>query len=346
LRIIDFEAHYYDPGYVRALTSRTEAPRMWPHDGGLAVAQEPTALDVIQVRDPAFEGQLEEVGAARLAEMDSAGVDVQVLSLNVPGCEQLEPAIGHELAVRCNDALSSLVRASAGRFVGLAALCPDPDNPALAADELARAVEELGLRGLKINSHVRDNFLDDEAFRPIFRRAEHLNAPVYLHPTIPHGRMISAYQGYGHSLAGPGLGFGAEVAVQLMRLIHSGLFDEHPDLHMVIGHLGEGLYFWLYRLDYDVIKNWNRAPRTTISMAPSEYLRRNVYVTTSGNFLDSAFRATFDEVGADHLLFASDYPYEMSQEAVEFVARQELGASDREKVFHSNAERLLGLASA
>ena len=156
--------------------------------------------------------------------------------------------------------------------------------------------------------------------------------------------MIRPYTGYGWSLVGPGLGYGAETAVQTMRLISSGVFDEHPELQVVLGHLGEGLYFWLYRLDFDFTKPWLKRPESVrIERPPSHYLRENVHVTISGHLQRSAFTATLEEIGVDRIMFATDYPFGHVEESAAFVDAMPLSTADKEKVFSRNAAALLGI---
>lgn len=341
---VDVEAHYLDRPFLELLRGRAEPPRETVVDGAVRVYLEPSAPDVFQGRTERLEQALLDVGELRLAAMDEAGVDVQVLSLNLPGCEQLDPREGAPLARERNDALAELVARHPGRFAGLAALCPDPDEPATAADELERCVRELGFRGWKVNSHVRDGYLDDPRYLPLLERAAALGVPVYLHPTVPHGSMIRPYEGYGQSLPGPALGFAAETALHVMRLIYAGVFDRLPELQVVLGHLGEGLYFWLYRLDFEFTMPWMvRDPRIACEEAPSAYLRRNVWPATSGHRQSSAFLATYAEVGP-RMLFATDYPYDDGRATAEWLASQPIPEADCERIFGANAAELFGLA--
>jgi predicted TIM-barrel fold metal-dependent hydrolase len=343
--MIDAEAHYLDLPFLELLRERDVPPREEHHGDGVRMYVEPTAPTVFQGRSSRLEDALADVEEARLAAMDEAGVDVQVLSLNVPGCEQFEPGEGAAIARERNDVLAEVVARHPDRFVGLAALCPDPEAPEVAADELERCIRKLGFRGWKVNSHVRDTFLDDPRYLPILERAAALEVPIYLHPTLPHGAMIGPYTGYGYMLPGPALGFGAESALHAMRLIYSGAFDRFPGLQVVLGHLGEGLYFWLYRLDFEFTKPWlARSPLIAAERRPSEYLRENFYASTSGHFQSSAFAVTLAEIGPDRLLFATDHPYESSSQAVEWLESQPLDPGARAKISHENAARLFGIA--
>lgn len=342
--MIDAEAHYLDLPFLEVLRARTVPPREEHFEDAVRMYIEPTAPDIFQGRNIRLENALADLEDVRLAAMDAAEIDVQVLSLNVPGCEQFDPTEGAALARERNDLLAESVRRHPDRFVGLAALCPDPDAPEVAADELERCVRKLGFRGWKVNSHIRDGYLDDPRYLPLLERAAALGVPVYLHPTLPHGSMIGPYTGYGYMLPGPALGFGAETALHSMRLIYSGVFDRFPSLQVVLGHLGEGLYFWLYRLDFEFTKPWlQRSPLIKAQRRPSEYLREHFWASTSGHFQSSAFAVALAEAGADRLLFATDYPYEDSREAVDWLEAQPLDAAERAKISHANAARLFGI---
>jgi 5-carboxyvanillate decarboxylase len=341
LRIIDVESHFYNPSYTAHLRSRTEPPMEQFVDGELRIWQEPSSPNIWQQRSTAFEDVLCDMAERRLAVMDDTGVDVHVLSLNVPGCEQFEATEGARVARTSNDELAAVIARYPGRFLGLAALAPtDPGAP----DELERCVRELGFRGVKINSHIGNTYLDSEQYWPILERAESLGVPIFLHPIVPHGNMSEPYSGLGWALVGPGLGFGHETAVSAMRVVLSGTFDRFPKLQFVLGHLGEGLYFWLYRLDFDFTKKWlSDEGKPKIKKRPSEYLKENFYVNISGHFQPTSFTATLAEIGSDRMMFATDYPYEDTRQAIALIEDAGLSEPDKEKIFHGNAERLLGV---
>jgi len=275
--------------------------------------------------------------------MDKYGIDMQVLSLSTPGCEQFSPTDGTAWSKRTNDELSQAVKRYPDRFIGLAALAPQ--SPDEAADELERAVNELGLKGAKINSHVGDTYLDDERYWVIFEKAEQLGIPIYLHPGTPSPSIIKPYAEYGFALAGPVLGFGAEVALHVMRLIYSGVFDKYPGLKIVLGHLGEGLIFWISRLDFACSKKWMEPIKPKIGKLPSQYIRDNFIVSNSGMFAVPAFMSVFSEIGADRMMFAVDYPYEKCENALALVEKIPISDTDKERFCHLTAEKLFNLNS-
>jgi 2,3-dihydroxybenzoate decarboxylase len=262
---------------------------------------------------------------------------MQVLSLISPGVQVFDAATGTSLARRVNDQLYRIVQKYPGKFAGLAALAPQ--DPRGAADELERAVKELGLKGASINSHTRGEYLDDKKYWVIFERAERLGVPIYIHPRMPSPGMLKPYLTY-PSLATAMSGFAAEVSLHALRLILSGLFDEHPGVKIILGHLGEGLPFWLWRLD----NRWLRMPQgMIIKKRPSQYIKDHFFITTAGNFSVSAFLCAYLELGADRILFAVDSPLESNREAVQFMEGLPISDGDKEKVCHLNAERLFKL---
>jgi predicted TIM-barrel fold metal-dependent hydrolase len=339
---IDFEAHFYTPEFVELLHARDKPPRQERVDEQtVRLWIEPSLPDLFHEHAAVVDERLLDLEDRRLASMDDAGVDVQVLSISGPATEQLEPEIGERVSRAINDTLAATIARHPDRFLGFATLAPG--RPEQAAEELERCVTTLGFRGVMLRSHVGDGFLDEARYRPIFRTAARLGIPVYLHPTLPHASLIGPFLGYGWALPGPGLGYGVETAVQALRLLYSGLFDELPTLQLILGHLGESLTFWLYRLDLDFTQPFLAARhRPSIERRPSEVLRENVYVTTSGNFLDSALVSVLMELGPERVLFGSDYPWESLAKAVEFVERAPISDADRSKLYSENALQLFG----
>jgi 5-carboxyvanillate decarboxylase len=339
VRKIDTEAHFYTKEYQDYLFTRRNPPREELYKGYVRLWYEP---GIWEPHGLEIEDKLLEVADSRLKNMDAAGIDMQVLSLSTPGCEQFSPARGMSLSRKTNEALSGIIEKHPDRFVGLAALAPQ--SPEEAARELERAVKGLGLSGAKINSHIKGSYLDDKKYWPIFETAESLDVPVFLHPNTPGPSSIAPYQDYGFALAGPPWGFGAEASLHALRLIYSGVFDRYPRLKIVLGHLGEGLVFWLYRIDFSFKRPWmDEEIRPKIKRPPSEYIRNNFYVNTSGMYSIPAFLSVYLELGADRIMFAADYPYENSREAGEFIDRIPVSDTDKAKIGYSVAERLFKL---
>lgn len=281
---------------------------------------------------------LQDLGAMRLAAMDAAGIDMQILSLNQPGCQLLEGAAALALAMASNDRLRQAVDAHPDRFQGFAAI-PTFD-PEAGARELRRAVVELGLCGGVINGHSRGRFLDDPYFWPIFETAEALGIPIFLHPSTPHpGAMDVYFKGY-EDLAYAAWGFAMDTCSHFLRIVFAGTFDRFPNLRMILGHLGEGIPFWIHRAN-DHMRL--AARRRGLKRELADYLRDNLVITCSGNFSVPAMLCSIAGLGIDRVMFAVDWPYESNLEAVAFLKGLPLSAADIEKVAGGNARALLRL---
>jgi len=284
--------------------------------------------------------QVREVGEGRIAEMDAAGIDVQVLSLNSPGVEQLDAAEAAVLAREANDFVAAAVERHPTRFAGFAAV--PIAAPEKAADELERTLREHGFKGALINGHHRGRYLDDQFFWPILERAESLGVPIYLHPTQPPQQVVAAsYGGFApevtYMLANAGWGWHIETAVHVLRMILGGAFDRYPNLQIIIGHMGEALPFMLSRVDI-------MTPAITRLQRPiSAYLRENVHYTFSGFNFTSTFLDLLLQVGVDRIMFSADYPYGSMAQARAFLDQLPVSVADRERIAHGNAERLLGM---
>ena len=342
MRRIAIEEHFFTKDYVDYLYSRKDCPRheifedethrklerVWAHSSLPPI--------VASIDKPNLTTRLLDLGEGRLRDMDKAGIDMAVLSLGEPGVEIFDASDGATWARRTNDELAKVIKQYPKRFSGMAAIAPQ--DPRGAADELKRAVTELGLRGTMINSNVQGEYLDDKKYWTIFETAEELDVPIYIHPKWPSDDMLKPYLAY-TGLPRAMWGFAAEVGLHAIRLILSGVFDQYPRLKIILGHLGEALPYWLWRID-------NKCPSSLIQKLrkkPSEYFKENFFVTTSGMFWQPPFLCAYMAVGADHICFAIDYPREPSEVAVQFMDSVPICDSDREKVYHGNAEKLFAL---
>jgi 5-carboxyvanillate decarboxylase len=286
--------------------------------------------------------RLQWLDARRIADMDATGIDMQVLALTSPGVQIFDAATGTEVARASNDELAAAVRKFPDRLAGMVAIAPQ--DPAAAAKEIERGIRTLGLHAVILNSHVRGEYLDAQKYWDIFAAAEACNAAIYIHPNTPPDRMIAPFLEAG--LDGAIFGFGVETALHVLRLIVSGVFDRFPKLRVVIGHMGEALPYWLFRLDYmyRATINSKRYPQLKpVRGLPSDYMRQNIFVTCSGMPWGPAITFAQQVLGPERVLYAMDYPFQF--EASEVVACDEvvMSAADKLKFFQTNAEAVFNL---
>ncbi|MBR0649235.1 amidohydrolase [Roseomonas terrae] len=288
-----------------------------------------------------LDDRLLDIGAGRIAHMDSIGVDMHVLSLTSPGVQVFDASVATRLAAASNDALAAAVRAHPTRFAGLAAIAPQ--DPTAAALEIERAAGQLSLSGLIINSHTKGEYLDAPKYRPVFEAAQACDMPIYLHPREPAPSMVAPYLDYGLYFAG--WGFAAETGLHAMRLIMSGTFDRFPKLKIVLGHMGEGIPFWLQRIDNRYLLEVKIGAIEKLPKLPSEYFLENFVITTAGVTSMPALRLCLDVLGADRILFAADYPYEDDAEAVRFMDGAAVTEDERRRIYETNARRVFKLTT-
>lgn len=293
-------------------------------------------------RTNAIVERLQDVGARRIGDMDATGIHKQVISLTAPGLQVFDAATAAALAPGYNDELAEAVARHPDRFVALAAIAPHA--PEAAAKELERAVAKLGFRGAIINSHTHGEYLDDQKFWPIFEAAEALDVPVYIHPQTPPPAMIGPLLEAG--LDGAIYGFAVETGMHLLRIILSGVFDRFPKLKVVVGHLGEGIPYWLFRVDFfyrGIVSTKRYARIRELELKPSDYMRRNVFITTSGMAWEPVILYARSVIGADRVLYAMDYPYQYVPDEVRVTDELPLSPQELKRFYQENAEAVFGL---
>ena len=284
--------------------------------------------------------RLFDFGALRIKEMDEAGIDVQVLSHGAPSTQKLPIDIAATLTAQVNDRLAAVCAANPKRFAAFAAL-PTVD-PQAAADELERCVTKLGFKGAMIHGMANGEFVDGKKYWPIFARAEKLDVPIYLHPSLPNATVTEIYyQDYAKDfplVVRPAWGFTVETATQAIRLVLSGVFEAHPNLKIILGHFGETLPFLMWRIDSALKRPGQKA------LSFRDVFSKNFYVTTSGFFSTPALLCTMMETGVDHILFAVDWPFVADNKpSIEWMAGVPLSDDDKAKILSGNAKRLLKL---
>lgn len=309
--IIALEEHYFDPEVAALFVGRDVPPK---------------------IRERIFD-----LNELRLREMDEAGIDMQILSHGAPAVQRLDAATAVPVARKANDKLKATIDAHPTRFAGFATL-PTAD-PQAAADELERCVTRLGFKGAMIHGLCNGVFFDDKRFWPICERAAALDVPLYMHPAQPHPAVVEAYyKDYAAefpSLVSAGWGFTVETATQAIRLVLSGVFDAYPGLKVILGHLGEGLPFSLWRIDLGLSRDGKRP------LAFRETFREHFWITTSGNFSTPALLCSMMELGVDRILFSVDYPFVDNKPGTKWLDELQLATEDKHKIMSGNVKRLL-----
>jgi len=290
------------------------------------------------------QARLADLETLRLQDMDTSGIDLQVIS---DIGSSLAPRSGDEgvrLTRESNEQVAAACAAHPDRFAGFATL--PMAEPGAAVGELERAVRSLGLQGAMLFGTTNGRFLDDPAFLPVLEQAAALSVPLYLHPTTPPAPVREAYYtgldpAVGFVLSTSGWGWHSEVGIHALRLILAGVFDRLPTLQIIIGHMGEMIPFMLARIDETL------TPLAKQLQQPvSEYFLRNFHMTTSGFFTDPPLLLAMQVMGADRIMFSVDYPFSTNEQGRAFLDHASLSPADKEKISHLNAERLLRLAQA
>ena len=324
MRTITLEEHMTTPLFVKSMAHL---------DRGLPKS---AYMDALQAK-------LLDCGASRVADMDAAGIDVQVLSLAGAGLDKLDREVATYLARATNDTLHASVDAYPERFQAFATL--NLQEPKKAAAEFARCVQTLGFKGALVNGTTNGLFLDDARFTPLFEAAQQLDVPIYLHPAPPPEPVKKAYYSglpadVSYLLSTAGWGWHVETGMHCLRLIVSGVFDRFPKLKIIIGHMGEDLPYSIARADAVMAHGSQKLQRTV-----AEYFREHFWITTSGYFTEAPLRCALDVAGIDHVLFSIDYPFSPNAVGRKFLDSLQLKPEEMAKLTHRNAEKLLKIAA-
>lgn len=329
MRKIDLENHFYDQCVIDALVERKEPPFCTDDN---RIIQWTQTIDMPQEKVLPL---LLEISEERKSKMEKAGITTAVISCS-PGPEQLEPEKSIEVCRKTNDALYQVTQKYPGLYLGSAILpVNDVDE---ACRELERCVKEYGFVAWHTHSNYGKTSPDELMYRPIFKKAAELGIYVYVHPQLPDSERMGDY---GFTLAGPGLGFTVDTMTTLTKMVVSGLFDDIPDIKVVLGHLGEAIPFLLDRMDnrLSFLPNPHIKSKNTLRY----YFEHNIMVTTSGNMSKEAFECAKKVLGIDHICFGSDYPYENIDDMMEFLDEVPMNQKEREMMFGLNAVEKLGI---
>ena len=284
--------------------------------------------------------RLSDMEGGRLKDMDSCGIDMQVLLLTSPGVQVFDKDTAVALAADSNDQLKEAITQHPKRFAGFAAVAPQ--DPTAAAREVERSIGKLGFNGVVINSHTKNEYLGDKKFWPILEAIEASGKPLYIHPRTPSQDMAKPFVERGMQSAF--MGFGVEVAFHIMDIVVKGALDQFPNLKLMIGHAGEGLPYWMYRLDYTHefmgARWWPK-----LKMNPSDYMQRNLWITSSGVPWGPALKFSQELLGVDRVIYAMDYPYEFRAEEVTMSDNFDMTPAVKKKFFQTNIEDLTGISA-
>ena len=327
MRIVTLEEHISLPKFDNRISKEARIKRGWPDPDA-----EASPMKRVQ-------HQLEETGKERIADMDASGINMQVLSVTAPGGDILEPGEAISYARDYNNAIAKIITAHPDRFAAFAVL--PMQAPEAAAEELERTIKTPGFCGTMINGTTNDKFLDDAQFESILSKAEQLDVPIYIHPNLPIKQVNDVYynnlpNALGFTLSIAGWGWHSETAIHILRMILAGTFDKHPNLKIIIGHMGEMLPMMMARID-NIYKD------AGLKRGVSEVLKNNVWITTSGLFTQPPLQLAIDTFGADRIMFSVDYPYSPNKAGKKFLDEMKISDKDKEKIAHGNADKLLKL---
>lgn len=342
---VDFEAHFYTQAAFDYLSKRSQAPRFTPIDGHDGSYNLWFTDQISLFQNDAFIKTLCDLDTQRIAAMDKADLTYQILSFSSPGADEFYPdtTAASEFATAANAVIHDAMQRHPNRFLGFATLSPY-DVPA-AVKELEHCVQTLKFSGWLAHANFgEDLYLDNKTYWPLLEAAESLGVPIFIHPTVP---LNAAYGKYGFALGGPPLGFQFETALCALRMIYAGVFDQFPNLKIVLGHMGETLPFLMpERIDW-AYANPNVSQlqgfideRPNIKRTPCEVLKENFYIGTSGRFSKPLMDYCLQIMGEDHILLATDYPYENLQQSMDFIRNCGLSDTALKKICYQNATNL------
>lgn len=298
-----------------------------------------TFLASMQTNGGEISRRLLDIDDERIRIMDSCGVSMAVLAMTSTGVQQFEADQAAKIAELGNDRLAEAIRRRPDRYAGLATI--PVQDPKRAVKELERAITKLELNGVMINSHTHGEYLDEEKYWPILEAAHSLDTTIYIHPRAPSPAMAAPYRKY--QLEHAIWGYAVEVGLHAVKIMMSGVLDRFPSLRIVIGHMGENIPYALYRMDW--MHGHFSFDRPKLKLTPSEYFKRNFWITTSGVNWVPALELCIKVLGAENIMWAVDYPYQETAEATQWLNDAAISEEDKEKIFHRNAERVFKISA-
>ncbi|KAF2463594.1 amidohydrolase-like protein 2 [Lindgomyces ingoldianus] len=299
----------------------------------------------------AHERRLLDIHDGRLKSMDEHGVEYMLLSLTSPGCQgEPDPHKAKKMAEVANDYLAGEVKKNPKRFGALAAI--SMHNAQDAADELRRAVKDLGMFGGLVNDFQSKGsegeekvYFDTPEYDLFWKTVQDLDVPIYFHPRYAIQQDLQPGTRYGDRkhLLGAGVQFHLDLSWHLYAVLSSGFLDKYPKVQIIAGHLGEGIPFNLWRASHWINHPFKRGTRP-MKQDYSYYFKNNVSITTSGNYNTRGLKYCIEEIGLDRCLYAIvDTPYETVEEAQNWWKLVELPKEQKDAVARRNAIRLFKL---
>jgi 2,3-dihydroxybenzoate decarboxylase len=286
--------------------------------------------------------RLVDLDTLRIAAMDETGIDVAILSLTSPGGQVFEADEAKAIVRKGNDVLAAACERHPTRYAGMISIVPQ--DPAWSVAEIARGKNELGFKGVMVNSHTKGHYLDEAQFDPILRACAENDLPLYIHPQSPPDDMIAGMVEAG--LDGALFGFGVETGYHLLRILTTGVFDRYPNLQIAVGHGGEAIPYWLFRINYmhqASVRSQRYERLKPLKKTVVDYMRENVLVTTSGMASEPAIKLCIEQLGEDRVMYAMDYPYEFVADEVRTHDNLDIPLEQKKKLMQTNAERVFKL---
>jgi len=289
--------------------------------------------------------ELKDIDAKRVEEMEKAGIDLMVLSVTTPGLQSLALTSNlKDCAKKWNDYLVKKVQEHPKKFRAFACIPTYATELGIHEIERLKGVSEMVgcmLNGYDSSGYTPAKYLDEPPYEDFWACIEENDIPVYIHPRGIPGNRVATYSPY-PALHGSSWGFHVETGEHILRLMLSGLFDRHPKLKIIIGHMGEMLPFWAWRLDHR-FKEEGWLEKTGCQKTITEYLNSNIYITTSGYFHTPGLMHAISTMGVDRMMFSVDYPYEDCKKATDWLRTIPLSEEDKKKISYENASQLLKL---
>ena len=322
---VDVHTHFQCLDFIKHLHGRGNLPRSLL-EGGTYVVQCAAGLNI-----PAFPKMIDI--EKKLRDMEDLKIDVAVLSHGVPfGPDVLTGQEAEDWAKRINDNLAEIIDRHPGKFVGFGSIGFGDCQQSIA--EVDRCVKKLGFKGIQVFSNVSNKLLDSAEFAPVLKHIGMLGVPIHLHPAIPLNRV-----GLESASQFLPLGFPYDTSLNTFRLIQSGLLDEAPDLKLIVAHIGGVLPYLIGRIGTYSAPS-RLFPDTSLLKYPIEHYLHKLYVDTVCYHIE-ALECCYKVIGAEHMLYGTDHPFGPYDVPAELVEQLNCSPSERELIYHRNAERLL-----